>query len=94
MQVKITYTTDFSDVPREVANILNMLNQEAESILDIVSDTSSDLNSGDLSTSKMRMSILKNKLHKMFSRITDCQAILEGFEKTSEQQKEQEVKSD
>lgn len=86
MQVKISYTAEVSDVPQEVSNILNTLTREATDFLDVVEETKTHLEEHELPISKLKMKVLMEKLQKMFARLTDCQVILDGYEKVIDSQ--------
>ncbi len=81
MQVKISYTADSSDVPQEVSNILNTLTTEGEALLVLVDETKLLLNDNELSVSRTKMKQMTEKVQKLFARLTDCQVILDSYEK-------------
>lgn len=81
MQVKISYTSDISDVPKEVAGILQRLVEDSEQLSKMVNESQLSLKENELSVSKIQILAVKEKLQKMFGRLTDCQSILDGYEK-------------
>lgn len=88
MQVKISYTVDMADVPKEVSSILSGLTAESEQLVRLVGESTHCLRSNDLGVAKLHISFLKEILQRMFSRLTDCQTILEGYEKALNPQQE------
>lgn len=81
MQVKISYTAEVTDVPQEVSNILNTLTIEGADFFDVVQEAKDHLDNSDLPIARLKMRFLTEKLQKMFSRLTDCQVILDGYER-------------
>ena len=94
MQVKISYTAEDSDVPKEVSNILNTVIDEGESFIELVQETKDLLIDSDLQVSRAKMKQMTEKLQKLFARLTDCQVILDSYEKMLAGQLNQQVTQD
>jgi hypothetical protein len=86
MQVKVSYTSDLEDVPYEVASISNGLAKEIEKFQKLMQEASNDLHDKEVVLAKLKLKTGMEKLQKMFARLTDCQVILEGYEKVKNPQ--------
>jgi hypothetical protein len=86
MQVKISYTAELGDVPREVSNILKSIELELDKSRLDLEHAFNTLNLNELSDSKVHMNLFKTKLQKMFVRLSDCQIVLEDYENVLNQQ--------
>lgn len=89
MQVKVTYTSELDDVPDEVSLILGGLANESHKFDLLVREASKDLKDGETSLAKSKITNCLEKLQKMFSRLTDCKSILEGYENAKNPQQNQ-----
>jgi hypothetical protein len=86
MQVKVSYTSDLEDVPDEVASISSGLVKEIEKFQKLMQEASNDLHDREVVLAKLKLKTGMEKLQKMFARLTDCQVILEGYEKVKNPQ--------
>jgi hypothetical protein len=86
MQVKISYTAEIGDVPREVSNILKLIDLDLDKSRLDLEHAYNTLNLNDLNDAKAHMNLFKTKLQKMFARLTDCQVVLEGYEEVVNKQ--------
>jgi hypothetical protein len=93
MQVKISYTADIKDVPKEVANVLNTVSGELEIVDSILDSAKEYLSAGKNTVSKLQLSSTKEILQKIFVRITDCETILDGYEKVLNSEQKNESQS-
>lgn len=93
MQVKVSYTSDLDDVPEEVALITQGLNSDIEKFETLMREATKDLRAGEISLGKMKLKTGMAKLQKMFARLTDCQVILEGYEKVKNPQEQEQKPS-
>lgn len=94
MQVKISYTTDIKDVPKEVANILNTVKADLQTVETVLNSTSTFLTTGGTgSLPKSQLTSVKEILQKVFVRITDCEVILDGYEKVLNPEQKNELQS-
>jgi hypothetical protein len=94
MQVKISYTTDIKDVPKEVANVLNTVKTDLQTVETVLNSTSTFLTTGGTgSLPKSQLSSVKEILQKVFVRITDCEVILDGYEKVLNPEQKNELQS-
>ena len=93
MQVKISYTADIKDVPKEVANVLNTVSGELEIVESILDSAKEFLSAGKSTVSKSQLSSTKEILQKIFVRITDCETILDGYEKVLNPEQKNESQS-
>lgn len=92
MQVKISYTAEVEDVPAEVSNILNTLSTQSSELQELIYEAQGLLNDKDpVSLPKIKLKLMSDKLQKMFARLTDCQVILDGYEKVTAQSQPQET---
>jgi hypothetical protein len=80
MQVKISYTAEIVDVPKEVANILRTLEDDSAKLNSLIQTSKINLLELDLNAAKSDMNLVKEKMQRMFARLTDCQVILTGYE--------------
>jgi hypothetical protein len=80
MQVKISYTAEVTDVPKEVANILNMLSNDVHKLYGMIETIQNSLDEAETASAKSNINLTKEKMQKMFARLTDCQVIIEGYE--------------
>ena len=80
MQVKISYTAEVTDVPKEVANILNMLSNDVPKLYGMIETIQNSLDEAETASAKSNINLTKEKMQKMFARLTDCQVIIEGYE--------------
>jgi len=80
MQVKISYTAEIVDVPKEVANILGTLEDDSAKLKSLIQTSKINLLELDLNAAKSDMNLVKEKMQRMFARLTDCQVILAGYE--------------
>jgi hypothetical protein len=90
MQVKVSYTSDLEDVPDEVANISNTLSKDIEKFQKLMQEASVDLSNREVVLAKLKLKTGMEKLQKMFARLTDCQVILEGYEKVKNPQNQEQ----
>lgn len=91
MQVKISYTAEVEDVPLEVSNILNTLDAQSHELQELINEVQTLLNSKEpVSLTKIKLKLMSDRLQKMFARLTDCQVILDGYEKVTNQTKQQQ----
>ena len=86
MQVKISYTAELGDVPREVSNILKSIDFDLNKAGLDLERAFEELNNGELADAKVHMNLFKGRLQKMFARLADCQVVLEGYENVVNQQ--------
>lgn len=93
MQVKVSYTSDLDDVPEEVALITQGLNSDIEKFETLMREATKDLRTGEVSLGKMKLKTGMAKLQKMFARLTDCQVILEGYDKVKNPQEQEQKPS-
>jgi hypothetical protein len=89
MQVKVSYTSDLEDIPDEVANIINTLTTDITNFDILIKESVKDLQNSDIVLAKIKMKLCSQKLQKMFARLTDCQVILDGYEKVKNPTQEQ-----
>lgn len=94
MQVKVSYTSDLEDVPDEVALITQGLNSDIEKFETLMREATKDLRAGEVSLGKMKLKTGMAKLQKMFARLTDCQVILDGYDKVKNPSQEQKQPTD
>jgi hypothetical protein len=80
MQVKISYTAELSDVPKEVSNILKSIEVELDKSHRDLQRAIGELSENEISDAKANMNMFKTRLQKMFARLADCQVVLEGYE--------------
>lgn len=89
MQVKVTYTSELDDIPEEVSLILGGLANDSHKFDLLVREASKDLKDGETSLAKGKIINCLERLQKMFSRLTDCKSILEGYESAKNPQQTQ-----
>lgn len=93
MQVKVSYTSELEDVPDEVALITQGLSSDIERFETLMREAYKDLRAGEVSLGKMKLKTGMTKLQKMFARLTDCQVILDGYEKVKNPQEQEQKPS-
>jgi hypothetical protein len=89
MQVKISYTSELNEVPKEVSSILLQVSREIRRSEEDLERSISSLEENRLDEAKVHMNLFKTKLQKMFSRLTDCQIVLDGYENAINQKQQQ-----
>ena len=92
MKVKIAYTVELDDIPKEVSEMMSKAVEGTEEAAEISRRVKGLLSVGTITITEARkdLDFARRKLEKADTVFSDCEAILEGYENALKQMEEKE----